>query len=132
MAPNSKEALKDLRILLVEDSLDNQMLVRLQLERRGAVVETASDGQEGVRMALDGRYDLVLMDMQMPVLDGLEATRVLRKDGFRSPILALTGHVSNEVQQLCREAGCDGHVAKPIDFNGLVVTAQRLTTGAQA
>ena len=108
------------RILVVEDSKDNQLLVSRILAKHGASVEVAVNGLEGYEKALRGKYDLVLMDIQMPVLDGLSATQKLRAHGFENPIVALTAHAMPEEREKCLAAGCDDHLVKPIDSEILV------------
>ena len=107
------------KILVVEDSEDNQMLVRLFLARHGALAEFAGNGEEGVERAMHGEYDAVLMDMQMPVMDGYRATAQLRENGFRRPIIALTAHAMKEDRERCIKAGCDEYLTKPIDASRL-------------
>ena len=102
-------------VLLVEDSPDNQRLIRRILERVGLQVTLASDGRAGVEAALSGDFDLVLMDVQMPELDGLSATRELRERGFTAPILAMTANTEPEARQRCLDAGCDDFLTKPLD-----------------
>ena len=82
----------DAHVLVVDDGDINRKLVRLALQKQGAEVEVACDGQEGLVAALAGNFDLVLMDMQMPVMDGYAATRELRKSGYTGPIIALTAN----------------------------------------
>lgn len=113
-------------ILVVEDNLFNQKLVRLGLERAGASVELAEHGQAGVTKAQGGAFDLILMDMQMPVLDGYAATRLLRQRGFDRPIVALTAHALEEERTKCLEAGCTAFVSKPIDLDHLVALIGRM------
>ncbi len=111
--------LDGLRVLIVDDSADNQLLMKRMLDRAGAVVAVAGNGLEALRAAEGVDYDVVLMDMQMPVLDGLTATRRLRESGFRRPIVALTAHALREEREKCLAAGCDDHVSKPVDFGRL-------------
>ena len=120
------EALLGMRILIVEDSEEIRFMLRLLLESVGAVVEEAADGEEGVLKALQGEgYDLLIMDIQMPRLNGWEATRLLRKKGLRTPILALTAHAMFEKQRRCYEAGFDGHIAKPFECTHLIAELQQ-------
>lgn len=84
------------------------------LEKRGITTATASDGREGVDEILNNDFDLVLMDMQMPVLDGIAATRELRERGVDIPIIALTANAMRVDRQQCLDAGCNGYVTKPI------------------
>jgi CheY-like chemotaxis protein/HPt (histidine-containing phosphotransfer) domain-containing protein len=113
------------RILLAEDSPDNQLLISNFLRKLGAAVEIAGDGRQAVDEALSAEtagagFDLVLMDMQMPELDGLEATRQLRSRGFARPIIALTANAMGGDQQRCLDAGCSDYASKPIDRRLLV------------
>jgi signal transduction histidine kinase/ActR/RegA family two-component response regulator len=117
--------LEDVRILLVEDCDDNQFFINQILESRRAFVHLACDGQEGVEKAIGNEYDVILMDMQMPVLDGYAATKKLRKRGYTKPIIALTAHAMIEDRIKTREAGCNAHLTKPIDTNLLVATIKK-------
>jgi signal transduction histidine kinase/ActR/RegA family two-component response regulator len=112
--------LEGMRVLLVEDAPDIQLLVSHFLRRSGAVVDVANDGHEGIRKAKTGCFDLVLMDLQMPVLNGYEATAQLQKEGFQSPIVALTAHAMKGVKERCLQAGCDDYLTKPINAAALL------------
>jgi PAS domain S-box-containing protein len=119
------------RILLAEDSIDSQRLIRFVLERAGARVHAVGDGREAVAAFEQARdagepFDLVLMDTQMPEMDGFEATRALRAAGAATPILALTAHALAEDRARCLAAGCDEHAGKPIDRVELIATCRRL------
>lgn len=114
-----RESLEGVRILVVEDSPDNQLFVKMLLASQGAEVEMASNGKEGVTAALNNDYDVVLMDLQMPVCDGLEATRTLRQKGFKRPILALTANAMKEERDKCLSMGFNDYVSKPIDKKAL-------------
>lgn len=114
------KALAHVRILVAEDSEDNRTLIRLMLGRYGATVEFAVDGVEAVAKARQGDFDVVLMDIQMPSLDGYGATRQLREAGYTKPIIALTAHAMNEERVRCLEAGCTDHLSKPIDWKLLL------------
>jgi CheY-like chemotaxis protein len=124
------------RILLAEDAPDNQRLVSFYLRQAGAQVEAVEDGLTAYQTALaaeaSGRgFDLVLMDMQMPRLDGYQATSRLRADGYAKPIIALTAHAMDSDREQCARAGCTDFVAKPIDLDGLVETARKYLGGAR-
>jgi PAS domain S-box-containing protein len=119
------------RILLAEDGPDNQRLISTVLRSAGAEVDVAPNGRaavEKVASALsEGRpYDAVLMDMQMPEMDGYEATALLRRQGYTGPIMALTAHAMAEDRQKCLDAGCDDYAAKPVDRPGLLHALARL------
>jgi len=110
------------RVLLVDDGNTNRKLVSLLLTRAGAEVATAANGQIAVDMAAQGNFDIVLMDMQMPVMDGYTATAELRKQGLALPIFALTAHAMKGDEQKCLDAGCTGYMTKPIDSDHLLRT----------
>ncbi len=105
-----------LKILLVEDAPDNQFLIKELLTQLHMTVDIANNGAEGIERAKKTDYDIVLMDMQMPVLDGYSATRMLREDDFKTPIFALTASVMEEERSLALEAGCDAYLTKPLDI----------------
>jgi signal transduction histidine kinase/DNA-binding NarL/FixJ family response regulator len=110
------------RILLVEDGATNRKLLGLILRRAGAEVAEAEHGQIGFDMATTASYDLILMDMQMPIMDGYTATRKLREHGVDCPIIALTAHAMAGDQKKCLATGCSGYLAKPIDPDLLLRT----------
>lgn len=112
--------LTGMKVLLAEDAPMNQMLISRFLELSGAEVEVAQDGLEAVRMALTGGHDLILMDVQMPRLDGLAATRMLREKGYTGPIVALSGYVMPEDCAQSLAAGCDAHLGKPVRREELI------------
>ena len=119
------------RVLLAEDNSDNRRAIRTRLEQLGLDVSTAQNGQEALDVALGsiahGRaFDLILMDMQMPVLDGYEATRQLRVRGYEGPIVALTAFALDEDREECLRFGCDDHISKPIDWSHLSGLIDRL------
>ena len=108
------------RILLVDDGEENRRLIELVLRRAGMQVETAENGQVALEKISQTEFHLVLMDMQMPVLDGYEATRILRERGYEVPIIALTANAMQGDEEKCREAGCTGFLPKPIDLDLLM------------
>jgi signal transduction histidine kinase/CheY-like chemotaxis protein len=113
-------------VLLAEDGRDNQTLVCAFLHGIGMTYEVVEDGAAAVQAALAGNFDLVLMDIQMPVMDGVRATEVLRAAGYARPIVALTANVMPEDIQRYARAGCDSTVGKPINMTELVETLARL------
>jgi signal transduction histidine kinase len=121
-----RTALFGMRVLVVEDSPDNRLLTATILKNCGAAVDLAGDGREAVTMAMRAAYDLVLMDLQMPVTDGLTATAELRRLGFRAPIMALSATILRDDLDRCRQAGCDDAVLKPITAGVLIERVSRL------
>jgi len=118
------QILANCQILYVEDTKINQIVVTKQLESLGAMVATADNGQIGIDKIAEREkqgkpFDVILMDMQMPVMDGYEATRSLRLHGYFKPIIAVTAHALPEDRAKTLEAGCDEYVSKPIDFTRL-------------
>lgn len=109
-----------LRVLLVEDGETNRDLVSLVLTQAGASVECAENGQIGIQLAMFEQFDLILMDMQMPVMDGYTATAKLRSLGFNIPILALTAHAMRGDEEKCLKAGCSGYITKPIQIDEMI------------
>jgi PAS domain S-box-containing protein len=114
--------LQGLRVLLAEDGASNRKLISLMLERVGAIIEPAENGQICVDLAMKRKYDVILMDMQMPVMDGYTAATTLRRKGLKLPIIALTAHAMRGDEEKCRAAGCSGFVTKPIDMDLLLRT----------
>lgn len=109
----------DANILVAEDNPDNQLLIKLLLQTWGLEPDIASNGAQAVEMALVNDYQLIIMDMQMPVMGGLEATRMLRHAAYDGPIIALTANVMNHDIGTYLEAGCDKALGKPIDKDAL-------------
>ena len=102
-------------ILLAEDNIDNQELLLIYLHRMGLNVTVVDNGKFAVAAVEKNNFDLVLMDMRMPVMGGLEAVRILRQQGFDKPIVALTANAMREDKAACFKAGCNGFLTKPID-----------------
>ena len=123
------------RVLLVEDGPDNQRLISFILRKIGLTVDQAENGEMGFEMAMEAMdrgvpYGIILMDMQMPVMDGYTATAELRKAGYSGPIIALTAHAMTGDREKCLLAGCNGFATKPIDRTNLIQLVQRwLETG---
>ena len=114
------------RALLVEDNAVNRLFVRKVLEKSGMQVVEAEDGREACRYYAEDRFDLVVLDMQMPVMDGYEAAQALRDRGFAGPILALTANVLAVDRQRCMDAGCDAFLGKPIRVKQLITVCAGL------
>ena len=110
------------RILLVEDNEMNRDMLSRRLERRGYQVVMALDGQQGVEMARSESPDLILLDMNLPLLDGWEAARQIKAmpGSRRIPLIALTAHAMSGDRERALEAGCDDYDVKPIDFTRLL------------
>ena len=123
------EALRGVKILLAEDSPDNQNLLRTILGKAGGELEVVDNGRLAVERALETPFDVVLMDMNMPEMDGYEAARMLRRRGYARPILALTANAMSGDGERCLAAGCDAHLPKPIDRRQLIETVQRYASG---
>ncbi|PHS14828.1 MAG: hypothetical protein COA78_05435 [Blastopirellula sp.] len=118
------------RILLVEDGLDNQRLISFILKKAGAEVSVADNGKIGKEMALEAwrlglPYNMILMDMQMPVLDGYSATAHLRQADYELPIIALTAHAMTTERKKCMAAGCDDFFTKPVDRTELIELSRK-------
>jgi signal transduction histidine kinase/CheY-like chemotaxis protein len=119
-------------LLLADDSPDNQVLIKRLLTFTGAKVDVASNGEEAVKLARKTLYDVILMDLQMPVMDGFEATAILRKEFYEGKIIALTAHALDSDRQKCLSSGFDDHLTKPIhritlfDHISKIVEAERL------
>jgi CheY-like chemotaxis protein/HPt (histidine-containing phosphotransfer) domain-containing protein len=134
------EELKGVRILLAEDGFDNRELIQAILRKVGALVETAENGRLAVAKVELAFYDLILMDMNMPEMDGYEATSLLRDRGYTGPILALTANAMSGDADRCLAVGCDEYLTKPIDRRRLIqriaahvdidATAERLPASA--
>ena len=115
-------------VLLVEDTEDNSFMMRRLLEMSGYGVIEATNGEEAVRLAESERPALILMDLSLPVIDGLAATRAIRKlDGFKeTPIVAVSAHDTSDFQSEALAAGCNSYITKPIDFSHLETLIARL------
>jgi signal transduction histidine kinase/CheY-like chemotaxis protein/HPt (histidine-containing phosphotransfer) domain-containing protein len=127
-APITPTQGRRLRILLAEDNLSNQLIATSYLDRMGHRVDTVNNGREAVEAAAALPYDLILMDVQMPEMDGLEATRRIRNligPARATPIVALTANAFAQDERQCRDAGMDGFLAKPFDPAALAAAIQR-------
>jgi CheY-like chemotaxis protein len=116
--------------LVVEDFEDSRFMMRRLLEMAGHTVVEATDGEQAVRIALEEKPAIILMDLSLPKLDGLAATREIRRhEGFRHvPILAISAHDGDESRKAALEAGCDEYVTKPIDFDRLSAMVESYLT----
>ena len=120
------------RILLVEDGEVNRKMLKLVLTRCGLTVVTAENGQAGVELARRESFDVILMDMQMPVMDGYAATRILRREGVTTNIIALTANAMRGDEEQCRAAGCTGYLTKPIAPGHLVAYLAKIVPSLEA
>lgn len=102
------------KILLIEDDAMISRMLGLRLEMAGHRVEYAENGRQGMEMALASSYDMLLMDMHMPVMDGHEATRSLREQGYQGMIVAVTASVMSAESEAAIASGCDSYIAKPV------------------
>lgn len=117
------------KVLVAEDCPANQMLVKVLLEKAGLELTIVGNGQLAVDEALGGGYDIVLMDIQMPVMNGFDATRELRRKGYAGPIVALTAYAMKSDYEKCISAGCDDFLTKPLDRDELFdVLSKHLST----
>lgn len=117
----------DKTVLLVEDNEDNRTVYRTILEHFGYQVVEARNGEDGIRMAREAHPDLILMDISIPVIDGWEATKILKADPQTSeiPIIALTAHALATDRAKAGEVGCDGYLAKPCEPRRVVAEVER-------
>src|SRR6185369_7977984 len=125
-----KKAADPPKVLLVEDTEDNRFMMRRLLEMSGYRVVEAMNGEEAVNLARAEQPQLILMDLSLPVIDGLAATRLIRKLPAleATPIIAVSAHDTSDFQDEAVEAGCNSYVTKPIDFNQLEQLIQQLLT----
>jgi PAS domain S-box-containing protein len=118
-------------VLVVDDGPENRELVALVLQEHGLHVDEAENGAQGAEKALASRYDAILMDMQMPVLDGFQATRLLRSKGVTTPIIAFTANAMKGFEQEVLAAGCSRYLTKPIDIDQLIETLAGVLHGTE-
>jgi len=133
---NSEQVKLTARVLLAEDGLDNQKLISYRLRQAGAEVEIANNGAVAHDMALKAidagnPFSVILMDMQMPIMDGYTATAKLRARGYAGPIIALTAHAMSGDRDKCIDAGCDDYTTKPIKVPELLGLVHRYATGGE-
>ena len=127
----SRPAFPGVRVLLVEDNPVGALLATTLLKRQGCVVEAAAGGEEALQALDRARFDLVLMDMRMPGMDGLETTRNLRARGDETPVLALTANAFADDRRACLDAGMDDHLTKPLGVEALTAALTRWTNPAE-
>ena len=118
------------RVLIAEDTPDILKILTHHLKRAGLTVETAANGLLAIGQALAKPFDLILMDIQMPELDGYSATRALRRSGYAGPIVALTAHAMREDRERCLEAGCTSYLSKPVSTKALLEEVARFVAPA--
>jgi CheY-like chemotaxis protein len=136
VVPSPEQELRG-RVLLAEDSPDSRRLLVQLLQRWGADVEIAENGRVAVERVVKAMergeaFDLVLMDMQMPEIDGYEATRQIRGAGFRGSVIALTAHAMAGARESCIAAGCDDFLTKPVDRARFRATVAAYLSGSSA
>lgn len=119
------------RVLVVDDGSENRELVRLLLEDAGLFVDEAENGQQGVDKALVGSYNVILMDVNMPVMDGFTAVAILRKKGITIPVIALTANAMKGYESDCLEAGYSGYLSKPINIDRFMELMAQLLGGSK-
>lgn len=130
--PAPQGEVRKVKVLLAEDDPITRKLMEIMLERRNFEFESATDGHDAVDKWEKGEFDVVLMDVQMPRLDGYEATGLIREKegerGIRTPIIALTANAMRKDEERCLAAGMDGYLSKPIDFTKLVECISEILT----
>ena len=115
-------------ILIADDNEHNRYIARFLLEDAGHQVEQVENGEDAVNVAQQGAFDLVLMDIQMPGMDGIEATRQLKDFGLTIPIVALTAKAMRGDREEILEAGCDGYISKPFEVEQFVADVEKYIT----
>lgn len=117
---NNDQILDSIKVLVVEDAEDIRVLFSRLLGRYGAVVTTARDGEDAIQKMESHTFDITLMDLEMPNMDGMEAVIQLRKDGYEGKIVALSGHAWDNLEEALASAGFDGYLVKPIALEELI------------
>lgn len=131
-SPILAKSLSDLKVLVADDSEDNREIITLFLNSIGVINDTAENGEVVLKMASEKKYDLILMDIQMPVLDGYAAVKALRARGEMCTIWALTAHAMQQERDKSLGVGCDDHLTKPIQFDEVQLKLMRLIEPTQA
>jgi len=127
--PTRRDRLDGVSVLVVDDNPHNRSIITYLLEEAGADARCATNGKEGVEMAGEGDFNLILMDMLMPVMDGYAATTALRERGIKTPIIALTAYAMAGDETGCLSMGCDDYIAKPIDPDEFFRTIKNYVDG---
>jgi CheY-like chemotaxis protein len=127
----TEDALTGLRVLVADDNADLRGAISEMLGAAGCAVRVASDGEEAVNVALETQLDVILMDVEMPRLDGLQAATRLRAQGFRGVIVAITADAMPEHRTEALAAGCNEHIAKPVHFRDLFARLGRWRLSAR-
>ena len=112
------------RVLVADDTASNQLLMKILLNKLGLYVTTVENGRRAVEEIMRQSFDMIFMDIQMPEVDGYEATRLIRQKGITTPIIAVTANASIEEKDNCLQAGCDDYIPKPI-CNEVLIKAIR-------
>jgi PAS domain S-box-containing protein len=120
------------RVLVAEDTATNQMLIKRLLTRVGIETVIVADGKAAVKEATDNEFDVILMDIQMPIMSGLEATKTLRDKGFMTPIVALTAHAMKGDDKKCLKVGCNDYLSKPVNVTKLMSILEKYLPAAEA
>ena len=118
------------QILVAEDTKTNQILIKSLLKRHGLDVTIAEDGKQVLQEAMSKKFDLIFMDIEMPIMNGYEATKALRKKGLKTPIIALTAYAMKGDDEKCFTAGCDDYISKPIQHEMLIQTLNKYLTAS--
>jgi two-component system, sensor histidine kinase len=126
MSQLNSASLTGLRVLIVDDAPDNRLLISRFLALAGAHVATASNASEGITVALSGEFDVILMDIQMPGMDGYEAVKRLRSLHYTRPIIALTAHAMQSDKEQCLRSGFDQYLTKPVSRPELIASIAEL------
>ena len=123
------------RVLITDDNVVNQKIAAKMLEKLGCRVDIAANGQEAINAVVNRSYDVLLMDCEMPEMDGFTATRQIRAretdSGHRLPIVAMTANTSVEDRERCLDAGMDDHICKPVQFDELLTAMLKWTQEAK-
>jgi CheY-like chemotaxis protein len=119
LAENGQKFVQRPRVLLAEDNPTTRRMITISLQSRGCQVVAAENGEQAVAEAMEQIFDLILMDCQMPIMDGYQAAAQLRHAGIKAPIIALTAHSRGEIDEQCRQCGMDDYLAKPFKHEHL-------------